>query len=208
MQTATPPTAPPMIAAKLESDSDFGAAITAGVDRGVVVVSRAEANVGASMIVAAGRPASVSAALRLLAVRLVDIAVAALSFWACTLVSTRMPAVNKRLRTTPPSFMSMIRSMLTSVLDTPAARATDCLNVICALLLNSCLLIGSDTVIFTTYAAGWGVVNRTVVASTGVVVVSGTGVDVVTGDVGVGVVGVGVVVTATSIHVELPVTFL
>jgi hypothetical protein len=51
MQTATPPTAPPMTAARLDPDSDFGAAITDGVDRGVVVVSRAEVNVVAATLV-------------------------------------------------------------------------------------------------------------------------------------------------------------
>ena len=179
MQTTIPVTTPPMTATKLESGSDFGTTITAGVDRGVLVISRAEANVGASRIVATGRPAPTSSELRLSVVTLVDIALAASSFGVYTLVSTWMPVVSKRLSTSSPSFMSRIRSMLTSVLDTPAARATDCLNVICALLLNSCLLIGSDTAIFTTYAAGWGVV----VVGTGVVdVVVGTGVvDVVVG---------------------------
>jgi len=154
MQTASPPTAPPMTAPKLEADSDFGGTITAGVDRGVVVTSRAEANVGASRIAAAGRPSATSAELRLLAVRLVDIALAAISFGACTLVSTRMPVVNKRLRTGTLLFMSRIRSMLTRSLDTPAARATDCLNLICSVTLNSCLVRGSATAIFTMYPGG------------------------------------------------------
>ena len=152
MQTATPPITPPMMAAKLESDSDFGASITAGVDTGVVVVSRAEANVGASRITAAGRPAAVSAEFRVSAVTLVDIALAAISFGAWMLVSTRMPVVNKRLSTGRLLFMSRIRSMLTRSFDTPAARATDCLNLICSVMLNSCLVRGSTTAIFTTYS--------------------------------------------------------
>jgi hypothetical protein len=129
-----------------------------------------------SRIVVADRPPAPSAELRLSRVRLADIAMAVFSFGACTLVSTRTPVDSKRLRAGRLLSMSRIRSMLTSALDTPAARATDCLNVICALLLNSCMVRGSATAILTTYGVGCGVVVDTtavvdVVVGTGVVVV-------------------------------------
>jgi hypothetical protein len=202
MQTTIPATAPPMTAVKLESSSDFGTTITIGVDRGVVVISRAETNVGASRIAAAGRPTPTSSEFRLSAVRLVDIALAAISVGAWTLVSTRMPVVSKRLSTGRLLFMSRIRSMLTSSLDTPAACEIDHLNLSCALLLNSCLVRGSATAILTTYAAGWGVFA-------GVVVVVGVRVVVVTYTVvvspPVAVVDVGwiVVISLTGVVVDV-----
>ena len=169
----------------------------------------------ASRIVPADRPSATSAELRFSTVRLVDIAMAATSFGACTLVSTRMPAASKRLRTAPPSFVSRMRSMLTRSTGTPAARATDCLNLSCSSSLNSCLVSGSATAIFTTYAAGRGVVVASigvgdvgardgvvvVVRSTGVVVVGASdGVVVVVASTGVVVVGAstGVVVVRAS----------
>ena len=93
-------------------------------------------------------------------VRLVDIALATLSLAARTLVSTLMPAASKRLRTAPLS-TSRIRSILTKVLDTPAANATDSMNVICALLLNCCLFIGRETDIVTRYNATRSIVQLT-----------------------------------------------
>lgn len=125
-----------------------------------VTYERGSANAGASRIVAGGRPAAVSAEFRVSAVRLVDIAPAALSLAACTLVSTLMAAASKRLRTAPPS-MSRIRTILTSALDTPAASATESLNAVCALPSKSCLLIGSDTDILITYPPTTSIVQVT-----------------------------------------------
>ena len=110
-----------------------------------------------------------------------------------------MPVVSKRLRTESPSMSSML-SMLTSALDTPPARATECLNVICTLPLNSCLLIGSATAILTTYAAGWGVFAGVVVV-VGVRVVVVTYTVVVSAPVAVVDVGWIVVISLTGVVV-------
>lgn len=167
MQTASPPTAPPMTAPKLEADSDFASGITGGIDTGVVVTRRAASTVtyivlvellpdcrSGSRIAAAGMPAATSAELRLLAVILVDIATAVVAFGAFILVSTRMPVANRRLSTGGLMVTSTMRSMLTSPLDTPAVRATDSLNLSCSLLLKFCLVRGSDTAKITTYPVG------------------------------------------------------
>jgi len=126
------------------------------MDTYIVLVELPPDSRSGSRIAAAGRPSATSTELRLFVVRLVDIAIAVVSFGAFILVSTRMPVANKRLSTGRLPFTSTMRSMLTSSLDTPAVRATDCLNLSCSLLLNSCLVRGSDTAKITTYSTGRG----------------------------------------------------
>ncbi len=95
IQAAIPATAPPMTAPKFAPDSDFASGITGGTATGVVVTRRADGidtyivlvelppdSRSGSRIAAAGSPSATSTELRLFAVRLVDIAIAVVSFGA------------------------------------------------------------------------------------------------------------------------------